>query len=570
MIARHFINNKELSPAIVNQFDVKIKASFENDEVQANLASTEFQFILEAFEEIKKHYNDGKIFEPLPYKILAVDGSNQLEVFNGNINLQDNATFNPFSLDVDVSDSVNATIEQADGLNTFFERLEAIDFDFLNDKKALSEFINIDYVVENYYSPIELILISAQIYSFTSILIENSYKIQEATSNFIALVSTPPGGSIGATVYAGLQLLALLAYQALIGLALLNLVNAVKNTYALPKRDTKGQTLGTLFRDCLRYLGYDLQTDISELDTYAIIPSNPNLDTLSVKGFISTPQGTKKGYPNIRDVGNNCLDFVNQLKSLFNAKIGIEGTTVFFYRTLSDFWRKDANYQLPSIQPQPFKPNTEQIKANYAVTFAYDPMNDFNFEESEGFGFVANYESFTEPNNIRGREPVNIPYQLGSRKERLNPLEALLNEFFGTVESVLSVFGQSFNSRFTDKIGALKVSTNNWTLPILIPLQGSKVASNPRQKLSSKYLWENYHFDKSPLFEGRQRLLFESVEIPFGMADFIKLINNSYIGNIKGKVINIDWNINSDTATIDYYQEFLYTDRIRETLKEID
>ena len=49
---KHYIDGQEISPAIVNQFDVTQEVSFVNDEIQANIDSDQYEFILEGYEKL--------------------------------------------------------------------------------------------------------------------------------------------------------------------------------------------------------------------------------------------------------------------------------------------------------------------------------------------------------------------------------------------------------------------------------------------------------------------------------------------------------------------------------------
>ena len=565
MIARHIINRQEVSPAVVQQEGVTVLASFENDNVQANISSEQFTFILEAYQIIKDHIDQGRIFEPLPYKLEAVDKGNRLSIFDGQLSLYKSPEMQPLSSINAPTPAILATLEKKDGLNNLFDNLEAIDWDFLDSEGALSAFQTFEYVVEDYYSAIELIILGAQAFSFTFSIIDNSYKIATAIAQISGLTGAGVTGSIGAAIYAIAQAIALGIYNAALAAALYKIIIEVKRTYLLPKRTGKCQYLGTLIRDALTYLGYTLKTDISELDTWAVASSNPNLDSL-FEGYIETPQGPDKGYPRVGDPGHNCLEFFDLMRDTFNAKLAIKGSEVWMYRALSPVWLRNANYQIPDKEAQPYSYNTSDLRSIYTISFAFDYSDVFTIQRSSDRVYSQSYKSKGQTNTIRGRDVTEIPFSLAERKNSLNAVEKTVEALINTANTALGIFGLSISGKPKNKIGAMRIGTNNWNTPKIFPLSGQKMPADYKNKLSAQYLWDNYHYDKSPLNPRRQRLQY-SVEAPFSLSDFNQTIENSYFRDNEGRfgrITKIEWEVNKDVAKIDYYIEEQYTDRITE------
>jgi hypothetical protein len=69
-----------------------------------------------------------------------------------------------------------------------------------------------------------------------------------------------------------------------------------------------------------------------------------------------------------------------------------------------------------------------------------------------------------------------------------------------------------------------------------------------------------------------QWIIHEGVKIPFGFADFLTLIDNSYFYNINGntaQVTKIQWNVSHDYAIVDYRVQQVYTTNLEETFIEV-
>ncbi len=150
-----------------------------------------------------------------------------------------------------------------------------------------------------------------------------------------------------------------------------------------------------------------------------------------------------------------------------------------------------------------------------------------------------------------------------------------MRDLAGFMDSVINNLGGSsdFAQGIEEKIGMMKVTNNNHSIAKLVYLKGGKIPSNHRQLFSAKVLYEKYYNYTSFVQNnfGRQRLVFEQVVVPFGLAEFLELINNSYFydnQNRLGKIENIEWNIMKDTAKIDYWIKQVYAPNLKETFLE--
>ena len=96
-----------------------------------------------------------------------------------------------------------------------------------------------------------------------------------------------------------------------------------------------------------------------------------------------------------------------------------------------------------------------------------------------------------------------------------------------------------------------------------------KLAANQRDNFSAKFLYNNYHNEKSFVLNnyGNQYRTFEGQRIIFGYSQFLELVNNNYLttqnGN-SGKITKFAWTIDQDTAITDFRVKQIWTTNLSE------
>ena len=140
------------------------------------------------------------------------------------------------------------------------------------------------------------------------------------------------------------------------------------------------------------------------------------------------------------------------------------------------------------------------------------------------------------------------------------------------MDEVVNTFGGSSDmaGEIQSKVGVLKVSDNSHSVSKLVYLSGGKIPQNHRDLFSAKVLYQKYYNYRSFVQNnfGRQRLVYQSVKIPFGLTSFLQLIDNSYFydsQNRLGKIINIDWTMMKDFAIVDYWVQEVYAPNLKES-----
>ena len=307
------------------------------------------------------------------------------------------------------------------------------------------------------------------------------------------------------------------------------------------------------------------------------MPSNQNFDEENAAGMLHKVNGTKYGTPTINDYGYNCLDFFELCKKLFKAKYSIIGNTIYFINEFDSFWVKQSTFKMSSVFNKIKRFNTDELIANMILSFNTDVSDKWTISNFLG----TNYEIITDANivnnnsakYIKGLNQIQFGVALGNKKEQLNGLENALKNTLSLIDKAAMTVGSYSNlaSKITSKLNILKISTNNWIIPKVLKLSGNKPVA--RSLWSAKYIYENYYRGTSFVQNGYygQKIKYNEVEIPFGLNDFVSLINNSYFytSDMKtAKVTSIKWNMSKDKAIVSYWIREPYTKNLKESFIE--
>ena len=570
------VNGVELN-APRNWKELEFLATYDNDSVQPNISTNELILVNEAYEYVMDQFNSGKVFEGLPCQISYsnVDVQN-LNVFNGYIDLS-----NQFKFDLSKPE-LSVTIVKDNGLNSLNDRLSSLDYQFLENKRVFTQadYITINYVVEKPFNFVEICISVITIYLLSSQVEQSIYDISETTNTAIGIASSGIAGSVGSAIFTALMLILQITFFIILLNLILTLARDLFDYLVPPKRETKVIQTRKLLEKVANYLGYDFETGITDLDNYYFLPSNSNFDeTDPITGAFKKLKGTSKGIPSIRDNGYSCLDMFDILKRLFNAKYQvIEGTLQF--RTEEDpYWLSTSEF----IKENPLKEitgiNADELISNRLLSYQTDISDDYTIDNFKGTSFQSHTKLKTknEANQdlIKGLQETNIPFALGNRKDKLNGLENTLKDLFKVVDDVANFFGGNSNlsGKIKDKVGLLKISTNNWNVPKLLYLQGNKLPTNHRDKISMNYIYNTYYYSKSFVLNNYngQEYKIEGERIPLDLKGFNQLLNNGYFKDVNGdnlKAKEIVYNPYKNVANINYNWKEVYTTNLKEEYYE--
>lgn len=564
-------------------FDVGVKASFGED-IQANLTTEEFTFILDAYEEILAWIRDGRrggvgIFEGIPVSILNSNGQNNVSVFKGILDLQAGTTIQ------ENLKQVSTRLRQDDSLNQLDQLIEPLDYGYLKSLGVItsSDYVAVDYVVDKIDNGLETITTFVTIYLLSKQLADTIKEIGETTAIISGITASGLTGGIGATIYAVAVAILQVAYAATLLVLIIDFGIDLFNIIVQPQRTHRGITFRTLLEKACEYVGYNFETTVEDLNNLVYLPSNQNVDEFGLKNVFTQIGTITEGIPNAGDVGYTCTEMFQIARELFNARFAIVGNTVQFHTESSPYWISQPGWEKPAVRRdragRSYRYNTDEIKGSVLIQFQTDIVDEYTIANYQGTAFQVLTDAKAIGNaankTIKNLDRVDIPMALGNRKESLNSFEQGLASLANLFDEIAGVFGgrPNLSKRIKNKVGVLKVSNNNHSVPKLLWLQGSRMPSNQRSLFSAKTLWEKYHNYKSFVDNnfGRQRRYVENEVIPFGLDDFVTLLNNAYFGDENGKVgkiVDLEWNMGKDFATISYWVQEIYTNNLEETFIE--
>ena len=526
---------------------LQIQSSFDNDSIQANITTENFSFVGSARQIVEEHIEEGYFYEGLPFELQLRNGAQEYLAFQGFLNLQDSYT----KL---FTDRVEARAEKLNGLNTFGEKLGGVTFGFL-DSEGLIESKEVEYVVEKTKNAAEIVVTSLMIYLMIKEITEIIRRIGD---NIVKVTGLLVGGglansSIGAAILAAGQIALDLAYAAVMVKAVIEMAEQLLSQFISPIKKYKVCSYRELMKSASLYLGYEFESSITDLSNIHFLPSKPYDDKIT------------SGVPRVSDAGYNCGDFFAIMSDIFDAKYAIINNKVHFENKDSSFWIEQSTFQMPSVLPDKQRKNGEELFGTRLVSFVTDSLDEWTIKNIKGTYFEiktvqSDYKNGEEYLTIKNFDDRVIPYALANRKDKLNDLERLIKEMAELVDSVVNAFGGSsdLSGLVQSRVGMLRIGTDSHTVAKALYLENNKLPIDHRQKLSAKGLYQKYIKASSFVLSenGGQKIVFEQVKIPFGFADFLQLIENSYFvtesGEV-GKVTSLNWTIDGDFAEVNYW-----------------
>lgn len=582
--------NGQVQPAPRNWKEVEVLATFDNSSAQANITTTELNYVNETARQIIEYIQGGYngstngIFEGLPLEItVSENGAFNLspqQVFNGLIKTTETNIISPVEIEVG--------IEDRQGLDKLEFVAQGLTFGLLADKGVIgdSDYINIPYVVQKPKDFLAQALLSLAIF--------NILRETIATIRDIAKAVADIAGGLTGVLVAAAKLIALIAYVTALIIQLTNLTTNLFEFLAPPIRYFKGMRIKDMIEKGLDYLGYQFESSISDLQNVYYLPSK-GLE--GDKSQIFKQDKDNNGYPAPKDAGYIFSELLQAVLSMFKAKVKIDGNTVKIESVKNyAFWRPQSAWRMPDVLRESYSYNTNELFGTKVVSFIPDVIDEWTARQFKGHVYEVKTESINsinkEYNLIGGYNETSIPFSLANRKTDLTALEKLLasvnnvvkgleNAINGITNVLNRIPGVNFTQvtigaifDATDRLRVMRISNEYTTIPKLIPLEFISnrwvMPENDRDRLSARYLWENYINEESFVDNnyGNQYKLYKNVKVAFTLSDFIQLISNSYIYDTDGtpaKVEKISWVIGEDYAEIDYRRQEIYTRNLSET-----
>ena len=540
---------------------LQVLASFDNSAVQANISLENVTFVNDAAKAIRDYVLDVQgngIFQALPVTLVISDGTNTIPNLDYYIDFtQDFKIINPVK--------VSCKLVKRNGLNDLETRISAITFGYLRTQNInTGDFTEVKTRVVPFDRTNQL----AQMAMFEFVLIKEAdelrLRLAEKINTVTSLIAegTPTSPAVGLK-QAIASLIAELIYLAIIIIQLYKLTKKfITLFFGVPSKQ-KGMTYHRMLQRTFQHLGYGFNTSIPELSTYVYLPSNPD------------EKGITKGIPQSHDYGYRCSELVNLVLRMFCARMVIVNGNVELHPINSNFFRKRSVWTLPDVLDETVQFNTDEFRSSRLISFQTDISDEYTVKNFTG----TNFEIVTTPikkGDIKlqlnkGFEEVNFPVALGNVINNMTDVESILIDLTAAIDKLLQKMGSkiSLSNTLPTRSGTLVMSGATWSVPKVIALTNAGLPmARQRDGVSAKYLWNKYWNTTSflPSNPFGQKQIHRDKTIPFGLSDFLKLINNSYFAT--GKVESIKWAFDSDKAIIDYWEGFVYTNNLKETLIE--
>lgn len=492
-------------------------------------------------------------------------------------------------------------------IEQFELRAQAITQTLLNSEGLLlsGDYSPVPYVVENRKTLIERLQILNQTFNTIKSIFDEIHKLLNLASDIPTLGAAAAAANAAATIAA----ISALAVQ------LFDLLQQIQESFFPPVRYHSGLKPKTFVeKAAVNYMGYDAVdwgtlTPIIDLETWCgskndekgvpqyILVTAPNPTILQIQSGLFKPS----------DPGYVLFDTIQILKDKYRLRLAIINNVLHIRPENDPFWVSQSAYTLPDLkieqifaQNGTIRPNYDDVKASTTVQYTVDDSDLWTLEdladeadENSTGKIIAvrtlEPQSVTDNRNIllRGAEFVNIPHCLASRKDQIDDLLDLFlgsadqfSAFKDQIESILNQWGQvigagnpkieEFVTSLGNRTGAMKIEHDYFSIPkqMLIEINQQGLPTIPSDfvdKIGAKALLNNFHSwdsfipgNRNPLEPSQTAAkdVYEDVRIPFGLKDFVTILNNAYFvtntGQV-GKFTKLDWNVEGDFAVASWW-----------------
>ena len=517
--------------------DQEIDVSFNDgtlSEVQPVLTLNEAEFVGSAINIINDFIDTNGVFKQLPISFDVRDDNNQIDVFKGYLS---NYNFNPDRC------IYGASIIAEEGIDTLADKLSVLTAPILEDLYSPKL---LRFIVEKPDIKQDLIMLSLSIVTYAYILYTQIKEIINFAARAVEAASDSASLSFGAVLALALEAVALISFLAVTVVQLTKYVAELFELLIPRRRKMYVLSAKDLLETPLKYLGYNLVTDIEDLDKVYHWRSG------KVNDFEFIPNSDDQCYTAL-----GCFElFMNK----FNARISVIGKTVYFLNSESEFFKSKSTYTLPNVNlKENYRYNTDEIVGSKLINYTTDTSDEWTFENFKGTRYLVT-TNIDDPtcSTVTGYNSTDYGVALCSRKDKLNDLEKLWEEFIDFANQAISLFGGGAQKlKIPSRLGMAKISSESLSVAKLVYLQGDKLPKNHRNLLSAKSDYDNYHVQSSfALNKEKRHHVYSGITIPYCMSSFVKNIQNAYFSTSDGrtgKFTSIKWNPDKDTAVVDFW-----------------
>ena len=609
-----YLNNTLVNPP-KNWEELDIELNFDRDgNAIQQVSITDFDFVRENARTIEAYKTNGFLFEGIPFRIEVEEGANVDEVFNGYVDLTDNARFSSYECNVKAVEK-----ENIDWLNSV---ADSFTFDYLVSIGNITsaDYQYMPYVINSVpdYKESAIALVSAYI------VIEQIKIAIEKCKDLIADLSNPLT-TISAVVKASL----LVIYLVGLLIALVKFIKDIVTMLIQPVKYHACMSVKTQLEKGCEYLGLEFVSSIFSdtiFEKAYIMPEkyyNPvNTTDNRILGYTTPNTIDQKG-----EFKGTFGDLIRVVKKQFNCKVVIQNGKLYLERR--DYNITPPQYIVPDIY-QPFNTtNADEFRANYYIHFDTDIADKNTLQEYLGTGYQviirpqivtnAGYEL------MKGLEDVFIPLALAKRKTELTVPEKIIKAFLQGLDliinamiSIVNALIQGINAvtgvindlvdaldfigininffippipqlnysslvnLIENRIDMLKIETDTtskakiFLMDLGTQAKFNKLTSGNETYLSANYLYNNFHYINSFIPtndkpKGNQYLKYNfPVVNEFGRTQYNQIKNNNQvIHNGEDAIIeSVKWNIRNQKCSMNFRVNTLLSSNFATTILE--
>lgn len=545
------------------------------DREELQISIDEMTFVKDASKFLNDWKNGGLtgqypgVYEGVPFEMNVSNSTNSLKAFDGYIDLS-TAKFLG-------CEQVVAKIDKVHSKDWLSQNAEGFSFASLYAEGIVTnaDFHKVAYVINYVPDTTQVITLIISGYILVKETIENIKRLADAITDLIQAstpnIGVPPSIDLGDIIAAVLKVLLTIVIIALLLIAVINLIKALMEQFFPKKRYHLGMKYKRMFEVGCQKLGLTFDSSI-------FTGKWANAVYIPRKDAVGGTTG-ERGFPTSSEQAYDFAGFVRLMKLKFNADYRIENGVFKFERR--DYWKQFANYTIPNTYNDQSKTrtrisyNADELNSNFFISFSTDIQDQNTLDSFKG----TNYQIITEPineqnrkyRNIRGFERVDLPLSFGKRKDTLTSFEKALRDIARLADKVTGIFGNgtSYASKIDGRKGAMNLSSHFISTPKCVIVTGDKLASNQRELLSAKAIWNEFYFINSFVAINNthnQHTLIDSQDIPFCFENLLTLINNNFAKTQDGKDAEIErlrWRLRSNKATIDYRINELHTNNLK-------
>jgi len=567
---RHFLNGIQIAPRNLDQIGVLSDFTDNPDFLRLNTDSV----ILprEAKQIIQNHIQNVGLFEGIPYQVELRSGLT-IEYY---ADLVEGVVVRDHEIEIN--------LRKRKSIDNFFERAEGTSFDLLVQNGVNFDLVDVPYFVikdNQFEQALQLAVVSfilgQQTYQQALIVGQGINQLVEASTPIPGLSPTGPVVSynLPAIIGASLNLVIQLIYFGLLLLAFIELATQLFLVLFPAKRILKGCYFKELMTKTCQHFGYTFQSDLLDAQPYwAVLPVPLIRDRDSIWDILPDALFPvfNNGWPGSSDTITSVLDLVRAMETMFNARTIVRGSEVRIERR--DWLLNQTNLQLiPALALQSerqdqFRYNTTDIWKRYYIHYQND-FQDLHTTDGKTYDY-HDAEFSTEPSfpvtnedlvTIKGLQDVNIPFALGSRKDKLNWIEALAKGVLTSLDQVTSIFGggTNFGAQIDNRKNALKISQQYFSVTKVLYGQTGVISSGQlvqteqdQELLSATGLWNNYHYINQ--IQENDYIVREDVRIRISSENFLSLLDNNFafIDGVLCEVLTLEWIDDRSFAKLSY------------------